>query len=1372
MKTSRRIPLLLAALLGVVVIRGDRVPGFSYFQYGGYSIVWYGGESIRYLSPTCFPDGTDEQWLMLAAMGLWNLAPASEFEYSWAPGVDYIDNYDGYNDTIAAELDPGVLGVTYMVNYEYDWYDMDQVYSPYPVGAGWTLEPNPDCVTVTDPNSYGFSLLLVATHELGHALGLGHDPIGDESPGSAWFIGTMNPRYPAGGPVGENNIVELHTDDRDGMRFLYPGYDVLVDLATAGYTSGPTLGRAIPVYFAPSTVAAGEELTVRSVIENFGSVGANNVRQGFYLSTDDTVETTDLLLGDTRWNLGVGGAFEFEAVIDLPDILPGTYYVGTMLDDLGQIAEEYEDNNNIVYCEPLTVAQAAPVVWALSQQIITCDHPYTGPTPQVTHPINMAPITWSIDNPQPGMTITPATGVIYWANPNKSPFIYEFTIRATNTAGSATTLFRLGVHQSAPRIQPIDDAELPCRQGYTGPIPVLTAPDCMSPILSWALITSPPGMTINPSSGQVVWPDPPLATGDYPVTIQASNDIGSATESWVIHIGAGGGDLNGNGSVGLEDLELFVKVLLGQDPGPGIDSDQADVNCDGLTDGRDIQPFVELLLVVVSRGACCFPDSTCTFGSPMDCYLAGGTYRGDGTACSAGSCMGACCFFTAGCLDFTQQNCAIAGGTFQGFGSQCSQLTCPPAGKGACCLPDESCSITTLTACQAAGGAFHGTGMSCQAVDCTTPRGACCHDDGTCSVRTQIECLALSGAYLGDGTECEASTCLGACCYPAGGCLNLDHSACIMTGGQFQGPQTDCATFSCPVEPQGACCFADETCSILPASVCAYTGGGYQGDASDCAAVDCSLAARGACCLPNESCQELAPSACAWIGGVHFGAGTDCAEANCSLSEVGACWNPVGWTCSATSLTLCAAAGGTFEGVGTMCATTIAPEYRNDIAEPTTYWAPGIDTAMADDMTLGGTARLLTYYDLAVVGEGGGTFGVTASLYSGCPGAGGALIAGTESAWAEVPADGGVYLVQADLSAVPIVLPETVWMVVSFTSASAGWVLAEAAEVGSTQDLFGQDDPPWMCDYWFGGGPGEYAGFWANIQCIPAPEPEGACCHSNDTCTEGTISSCSATGGLYMGAGTTCASVACDMSSLGACCDVGAWTCTVTTAAACASAGGSFDGVGTACVAACPEYGNDIPEISLSYNAGKPMADDLTLAGTARHLIFLEIAVYGGGGGTFDIDMALYNGSPCSGGTQIPGSLVSGSGLPDNGQVLTLTVNYPTPVLLPDTVWMVVEFSTPYAGWIVAEQAESGSTANYFALATYDPGTQQWVWACDQQIQDPPLNPWAGFWAKLQCVAGGRGPTSPAGTDPVLTVHSPDWVGLPPRLVKLAESVP
>ncbi len=1337
--SSLRLAVISCCLLATVLLSSDRARGFSYFNVGGQVVVWTEGLSVRYLSPTSFGEGTEFYTLLLAGMGLWNLSPGSSFEYYYDPnGLDQIDPYDGYNDTIAADLDPGVRGVTYMVNQGAAWFDMDQVYSPFPDNVGWNAETNPDCETASNPDIYGFSFLLVCTHELGHALGLGHDPIGDEPPGTPWFIATMNPSYPAGGGFGQANIVELHTDDRRGCRFLYPGTDTLVDLGNANFCAagGPRLGKAGPIFFEPQTITSGADLTVWSVIENLGTVAVSNVRQGFYLSTDDVIDTGDLLIGDTRWSIAVGDGYEFSADITMPDLVPGTYYVGSILDDLDELAEDYEDNNDVRYCGELTLAAGVPTFGPFTQIVTTCAEPFVGPTPVVDYPINTAPITWSIDNPQPGMTIDPATGVIAWPTPVASPFEYEIVVRATNSAGSFSQTLDLGVLKAAPAITPIADDEVDCRGAYQGPIPVLTAPTCMSPITHWTLLAGPDGMTINPTTGRVTWLATPPVEESYTVVIQATNDIGVGTEDWELTVISDGGDLDQNGTINTADIAPFITVLLGGSPGSGFDASQADMTCDEIVNGLDIQPFIEMLLLrPPAPGACCFSDGTCQQVSGEECYILGGTFRGDGSNCQIVDCEGACCFYTGGCLDFTQDNCAIAGGTFQGMGTLCVEVGCPPSGQGACCLPDETCILTTSALCAGQGGTYKGTGKSCEAVDCAIPLGACCHGDGTCSIGSDDYCTTAGGVYMGDDTTCASISCDGACCFPSGACLALSQPNCAVAGGSFQGPGTECVSTACPIEPQGACCNDDETCTIQTGAVCAIIGGSYQGDNTDCATVDCSAAARGACCLPDETCVEVTQAACLLQGGAFFGAGTDCSGVDCVLTDVGACYNPVDWTCQETSAAICDALGGSYEGDNTTCAGTSAPEYRNDATSITTYYNPGANSAMGDDMQLAGTARGLVYYDIAVYGgnSGGGTFDVTVSLYNACPGAGGTLIADTTATWEDVPDDDFIYTLSATFDP-PIALPDTVWMVATFSTQLAGWVVMDEAEVGFTDDIYGENDPPWGCTFAFGGANPPYSGFGANINCVDIPEPEGACCHPDESCTEGTVSACNTSGGLFMGADTTCAGVSCVGLDVGACCDVVNWTRSILSESECDAAGGIYDGNGSSCFEACPEYENVINPITLSYNPAQPMADDITFGGSARGLEYYEIAVYGGGGGPFDIAAVFYDGSPCAGGQEIPGTLVTGSGLPDNGQVLPLTVHFPSVTMLPENPWLVVEFSTAAAGWIVAEEAEVGSTASTFALATFDEGSQQFIWSCSETIGDPPDTTFGGFWTRLQCV--------------------------------------
>jgi hypothetical protein len=456
---NRLHTLHLAAALAASALSASAF-SYSWFQYGGIDVVWPGGQSVRWLSPTTFPEGSETDTLILASMGAWNLVPAADFEFFYdRPPQDFpIDNFDGYSDTIAVpagDLDPGVLGATYMVNDGAAWFDMDMVFADVPDGVGWTFDTAPDCDVLANPApSNGYVFLIVAQHEMGHALGLGHDPIGDEAPGTPWFIGTMNPRYPSGGTLGDEHIIELHTDDRTGTRYLYPhggpSEPPYVDLANAEYTTSDVLGKAAPVFFDPLIIAPAEEITIRSVIENFGTTNEFYVPMGFYLSVDDRITSADLLLGGVDWDLPMDDAYDFDAIIDMPaDLAAGLYYVGTILDDGDTVTEEWEDNNIVLYCEQLEVIQLQPEINALGGDVTDDSGPYVGPAPTVTKPLNMAPITWSLDNPEPGMTMNPATGVITWPAPIASSFQYVLIVRATNDAGSDTELFLLGVEEAA-----------------------------------------------------------------------------------------------------------------------------------------------------------------------------------------------------------------------------------------------------------------------------------------------------------------------------------------------------------------------------------------------------------------------------------------------------------------------------------------------------------------------------------------------------------------------------------------------------------------------------------------------------------------------------------------------------------------------------------------------------------------------------------------------------------------------------------------------------------------------------------------------------------------------------------------------------------
>jgi hypothetical protein len=161
------------------------------------------------------------------------------------------------------------------------------------------------------------------------------------------------------------------------------------------------------------------------------------------------------------------------------------------------------------------------------------------------------------------------------------------------------------------------------------------------------------------------------------------------------------------------------------------------------------------------------------------------------------------------------------------------------------------------------------------------------------------------------------------------------------------------------------------------------------------------------------------------------------------------------------------------------------PVYQNWDANAWGYYVPGAMVLMGDDMTLAGTSRKLDHYDFAINSSvGTAPYTVTSELYTEVidPGSGlpipGAPIPGT-SCTHNVLADG--YVVLDCAPGTGAILPDNLWLVLTFDTDNAGWQIGEQAELGSTSDVFALDDGTGWSLYWYGGDP--QASFEANIWC-------------------------------------------------------------------------------------------------------------------------------------------------------------------------------------------------------------------------------------------------------------------------------------------------
>ncbi|GAF68335.1 unnamed protein product, partial [marine sediment metagenome] len=139
----------------------------------------------------------------------------------------------------------------------------------------------------------------------------------------------------------------------------------------------------------------------------------------------------------------------------------------------------------------------------------------------------------------------------------------------------------------------------------------------------------------------------------------------------------------------------------------------------------------------------------------------------------------------------------------------------------------------------------------------------------------------------------------------------------------------------------------------------------------------------------------------------------------------------------------------------------------------------GSNLLVADDITLAGTERKLDHYNFAVYAPSGtGPYYVASRLYTDSNGLPGAEIPGTF--WWDILPDGFPIVVDR-VAGSDVILPDKVWIVLEFGDPNAGWVIAEAAELGFTNDIFATHDGITWTTSSFGGWP--YAGYHAHIWC-------------------------------------------------------------------------------------------------------------------------------------------------------------------------------------------------------------------------------------------------------------------------------------------------
>lgn len=401
--------------------------------------------------------------------------------------------------------------------------------------------------------------------------------------------------------------------------------------------------------------------------------------------------------------------------------------------------------------------------------------------------------------------------------------------------------------------------------------------------------------------------------------------------------------------------------------------------------------------------------------------------------------------------------------------------------------------------------------------------------------------------------------------------------------------------------------------------------------------------------------------------------------------------------------------------------------YKNETTTSLALYRPGPSERMADDFQLANGATSLVYYELLVGGIATPPnpppfFNVHVELWTGDPCANGSsVIQGTQNDFLNVPNNQTGQDLEAVLPS-PVSIPATVWMAVTFSgpgAADAGWIIADQAEVGSTANLFSENNAtaPIGCNL-FTLTNGRYAGFWANISGQLAQPPMGSCCTGTD-CTQTTQVLCTA--GVWQGAFTTCQPNIC---LPGACCTGNNFaTCANTNQAACQA--GIFKPMDACSADVCgPNFkvfeDDFVTAVVVPVAQNQKWADDLTLGpGPPCELAAYDIVVGGVSDPVvnFSVQLELWtNDDNQSPGLEsddvplapIPGTAFVATGIPADSLRHTLLVSPTAGVILPDKVWLVMTATNP-GGPEFGGIPDIGTSIDGFAIYNHSTHPGQWT---------------------------------------------------------------
>lgn len=204
-------------------------------------------------------------------------------------------------------------------------------------GNGWT----------TDPNNYCGPALVQTTalHEIGHTWGAHH--VFSLSYGDSYSV--MN--Y-----INDDSGRFITRMDANTIRAAYPATaQTVTDVGIFPLIFGNSSYGETYASVSPTTVSAGGSITVSNyLIQNIGTNAAADTVVSFYLSTDATITSGDILIGTADFGtLAVDADSDQSATLTIPlSVADGVYFTGAIV-TVGGSEDSVSINNRFIIGRPV-----------------------------------------------------------------------------------------------------------------------------------------------------------------------------------------------------------------------------------------------------------------------------------------------------------------------------------------------------------------------------------------------------------------------------------------------------------------------------------------------------------------------------------------------------------------------------------------------------------------------------------------------------------------------------------------------------------------------------------------------------------------------------------------------------------------------------------------------------------------------------------------------------------------------------------------------------------------------------------------------------------------------------------------------------------